>query len=93
MITEMPNLPHVACECWDLEDGDSSCVCGASERVLRAIHRGQVKLTDDQREWCLSEIAAVEGYTRAEYAMADDATIAHGVMCAWTDYCRDKGLL
>ncbi|WP_158669926.1 hypothetical protein [Bradyrhizobium guangdongense] len=92
-MMEMPGLLEVRC-CDPQEfDGEVVCACGDSERVLRAIQRGEVKLTDEQREWCLSEIESVEGYTRDEYAMADDITIAQGVMCAWTDYCRDKGLL
>lgn len=92
-MKEMPDLPHVDCRCWDPEDEDVGCICGDSERVLRAIQRGDVKLTDDQREWCRAEIDKVEGYSRDEYALADDLELAQAVLCAWTDYARDKGLL
>lgn len=94
-MKEMPNLPEAKCACWepqDYEDG-IGCACGDSERVLRAIQRGEIKLDDEQREWCRTEIDKVEGYSRSEYELADDLTLAHAVLCAWTDYCRDKGLL
>lgn len=94
-MKEMPNLPDVPCKCWepqDYEDG-IGCACGDSERVLRAVQRGDLRLNDEQREWCLSEIDQVEGYTREEYAMADDYSLALGVFSAWTDYARDKGLI
>ena len=45
------------------------------------------------REWCLREIAKVEGYGREAYETVPDAKLAAGVLHAWTDYCRDKGLL
>ncbi|ULK98896.1 hypothetical protein [Bradyrhizobium sp. I71] len=94
MITEMPDLPEAACRCFDPEDiEETGCVCGDSERVLRAIHRGEIRLTDDQREWCFREIDRVEGYSREEYALSDDGDLANTVLCAWTDFCRDKGLL
>lgn len=93
-MKEMPDLPQVDCCCFGPEDfADMGCICGPSERVLRAIKHGKVQLTDDQREWCKSEIDRVEGYSRAEYEMADDFSLASGVLCAWTDYCRDKGMI
>lgn len=93
-MLEMPNLPEATCRCWEPEHPyDVGCICGDSERVLRAIQRGEVKLDDEQREWCMQEIDKVEGYSRAHYDMADDYMLASGVLCAWTDYCRDKGLL
>lgn len=93
MISEMPNLPDAACRCFDLDTEMVDCMCGDSERVLRAIQRGEIRLTDNQREWCKAEIDKVEGYSRDEYALADDLTLALGVLSAWTDYARDKGLL
>lgn len=50
------------------------------------------KMTPEQREWCLSEIDNVEGYERSNYATLPDDLLANGVLCAWMDYCRDKGL-
>jgi hypothetical protein len=50
-------------------------------------------MSPDQREACLIEIAAVEGHEREDYDGADDALLARGVLGAWTDYCRDKGLM
>lgn len=72
-----------------------SCMCGPAERALRAVIDGTyaTSLTDDQRAWCLDEITKVEGYTREEYAGSTDTELARGVLGAWRDYCRDKGLL
>lgn len=50
-------------------------------------------MTPEQREWCLDEISGVEGYNRLEWFGSDDKTLAKGVLSAWADYCRDKGLL
>jgi len=90
-MTEMPGpLPLVPCQCgFSDADPEDQCLCGKSERVLRA----KAPLTDEQREWCRKEIDRVEGHTRADYEAADDATLASGVLDAWTDYCRDKGLM
>jgi len=90
-MKEMPNLPEAECRCF--EPSDMGCMCGDSERVLRAIQRGEIRLDDEQREWCKEQISAVEGYSRSEYEIADDYTLAAGVLSAWTDYARDKGLL
>jgi hypothetical protein len=70
------------------------CICPSTERALRRVIRdGSVKLNAQQREWCLCEIDKVEGHGRHEYLDADDSTVAAGVFSAWTDYCRDKGLM
>jgi hypothetical protein len=94
--SEMPELPSVPCTCLDKEDrADVGCACGDSERVLRFI-TGQahdIIFTDAQREWCLSEIASVEGYRREDYAGEPTDNLARAVLEAWTDYCRDKGLI
>ena len=50
-------------------------------------------MTSVQREWCLDEISQVEGYTRQDYDAATDRDLACGVLSAWADYCRDKGLI
>lgn len=91
-MNEMPNLPDVPCKCFDEAD-DCGCVCGESERVLRHVMRMQIKLTPEQRAWALCEIKQVEGYDLADYVGREDHEIAHGVLNAWTDYARDKGLL
>jgi hypothetical protein len=70
-----------------------SCVCPDAERALRAIARGDYELTDDAREWCLTEIDRVEGHSRVDHDGDADRHVANGVLSAWTDYCRDKGLL
>ena len=46
-----------------------------------------------ERKWCLDEIGNVEGYTRADYEAYSDGDLASTVLRAWTDFCRDKGLL
>lgn len=82
---------HVAC-CM----GDEDCVCGSEERVLRGYIRNDAHLhpmTAEQRKWCLAEIGSVEGYERSQYATHSDSDLASTVLRAWTDYCRDKGLL
>lgn len=85
--TPMPGpLPSVSCQCY----GDENmCVCGDDERILRA----GVPLTADQREWCLNEIASVEGHERQDYESHNDSELGRAVISAWRDYCRDKGLM
>lgn len=84
---------QVPCCMGALED---RCACGDQEKILRAYKRrefGLPPMTPPQREWCLDEIGSVEGYTRSEWIDMDDDLLASGVLSAWTDYCRDKGLL
>lgn len=72
------------------------CVCGIEERALRGWVRrapDMLPMNDMQRGWCLNEIGRVEGYEAADYEALDDADLARGVLSAWTDFCRDKGLL
>lgn len=71
------------------------CACGLEERSLRGWIAGRIAqpMTPDQREYCLTQIERVEGYQRADYDGASDALLARGVLDAWTDYCRDKGLI
>jgi hypothetical protein len=67
--------------------------CPNEERALRAISAGEYRpMTPAEREWCKRQISAVEGYSEAD-AEGADADVARTVLCAWTDYCRDKGLL
>lgn len=85
--------PEAACCMGSKHEG--GCACGPEERVLRGWIDGRVlqPMTPDQREYCLREIERVEGYRRSDYEAANDALLALGVLDAWTDYCRDKGLL
>jgi hypothetical protein len=73
------------------------CICGDEERVLRGYTRkqpGLIPMTVEQREWCVENIVSVEGYDdRAEYASLPDSELASTVLSAWTDYCRDKGMM
>lgn len=69
------------------------CACPDGERALRAIMRGDYELTADAREWCLDQIGQVEGFERGAYEDMADRDVARGVLDAWQDYCRDKGLL
>jgi hypothetical protein len=69
------------------------CACAREERALRAIIAGEYRqMTPAERDWCHNEIVSVEGYT-ADQAEGDDKDVARTVLHAWTDYCRDKGLL
>lgn len=69
------------------------CACGFQERALRAVIAGQYRpMTPAEREWCKHEIVSVEGYSD-DRAEGSDADVARTVLHAWTDYCRDKGLL
>lgn len=78
--------------CYGSED---ECACPAMEKALRGWVRGDdmPSMTQEQRMFCLSEIGRVEGYDLADYTYATDRTLASGVLEAWTDYARDKGLL
>lgn len=71
------------------------CVCTSAERAIRAWKEGRMTepMTIEQRAWCLSQIASVEGYNAANYSDASDVNLAEGTLDAWLDYCRDKGLL
>lgn len=83
--------------CWDgTENANEPCVCGADERILRAyagMTRNLPPMTPVQREWCLDEIGQIEGYERKEHEQDPDYLLASTVLHAWTDFCRDKGLL
>lgn len=71
------------------------CVCSWGERGLRLFmwRMNTAPMTPGQRDWCLDEIAAVEGFDRSDYADRPDHELAGGVFEAWVDFCRDKGLL
>lgn len=79
------------CVCFP--DDPEFCACTHQERGMRAVLRGAGPISEAEREWCLTEIDRVEGHSRADYDGADAALLVRGVFGAWTDYCRDKGLL
>lgn len=81
--------PSVGC----CANGDHECICGPDERAIRAAIRGEITLTEAQREYCLAEIGQVEGYDRAKHVRDTDVQLARNVLGAWTDFARDKGLL
>lgn len=90
MMQSIATLDPGGCPC-AMQDG---CLCNAEERVLRLCKAGKMQpLTPDQREECLREIGSVEGYDRKDYESLPDADVASGVLHAWADFCRDKGLL
>lgn len=85
-----PIWPVVEC----CSSGDvGECACGAAERYLRHLLNSGGELTDEQRAWCLGEIERVEGYDRADYEQSPPHELARGVLNAWTDFARDKGLI
>lgn len=81
--------------CAGLQGAECLCGEGSAERALRAYSEGRAlpPMSAAQREFCLSEISHVEGYSRADYENAGDPVLAAGVLHAWTDYARDQGLL
>lgn len=93
-MSEMPSCPVVnGCQCYS--DERDPCVCGLTEKALRWWCREGTtqRMTPEQREWCLNEIESVEGYRRGDYEFVADGMLANGVLSAWVDYCRDKGLM
>lgn len=96
-MNEMHNLPPlVGCFCFSPEYA-GACICTPTERALRAWSAGKLEgkqtMTPGQRAWCLDEIRATEGYDAKYYTNVSDQRLAEGVLRAWQDYCRDKGLL
>jgi hypothetical protein len=66
-----------------------------AEVVLRCYAYGwpRTAMTPAQRDVCLAEIDSVEGYAREEHDSDTDQDLARTVLCAWVDFCREKGLL
>lgn len=64
-----------------------------AEKVLRYVMAVDGNLTPQQREYCLTEIDRVEGHSRKDHEDDSHADLARATIDAWTDYCRDKGLL
>ena len=75
--------------------GEGGCACPTEERALRAWKdsKPMPPMTSEQRDWCLNEIGQIEGYRREDHEQEADPDLARVVLNAWTDYCRDKGLL
>lgn len=95
-------FPQYPCLCVFEEE---SCLCGteSEERALRFIARGErgaryapcvplAPMSAEQRAWCIAEILSVEGYDKVAEDITD-SELAETVLNAWTDYCRDKGML
>jgi len=80
--------------CVDCDHSDS---CVNDEAVLRSYDRcGDTRppaMNVQQREWCLQEINAVEGWSRDDYEAVPDQELARAVVYAWGDYARDKGVI
>ena len=95
-INSLAVLDPGGCAC-GLQYGPlDGCICTPTERVLRLYAGGQSALpvlTPGQREACLSELHRVEGYNRTDYAEATDQELCRGVLYAWVDFCREKGLM
>ena len=70
----------------------SGCLCSLEERALRHCIAGKATLTAEQHKYCHDQIVAVEGYSDSD-TEGSDADVANSVLRAWTDYCRDKGIL
>lgn len=84
----------VPCTCEG--EPNPNCICaaaGGAEKVLRFVMAVDGVLSPAQREWCLCEISQVEGHTRADHESDSCADLARATLEAWTDYCRDKGLM
>jgi hypothetical protein len=96
MLKSLEPLDPGGCPCYPEPEPGDLCVCCSVERVLRLYAGGVEKMppmTPEQRYECLEEIASVEGYERDDYVGETDQHLASGVLYAWVDYCRDKGLL
>lgn len=88
--------PIAPCSCgFPRHCGSGDGFCTSTERALRhwAASGKMPSMTEEQRFYCLSEIGQVEGYRREDYEHNSDRDLARGVLDAWTDYCRDKGLM
>lgn len=91
-----PAFPEMPCACLIEEDQrNGSCMCMQAERALRHIAAGNgPPMTAEQRAWCIREVVSVEGYSESDAnEQTTDKDLAHNVLCAWVDYCRDKGML
>jgi hypothetical protein len=87
--------PAAPC-CWP-DHPAGRCVCSNTERALRAwgdnVPGIMPPMTLEQREYCLAEIDSVEGWKRVDHEADGDSDLAAATLHAWTDFCRDKGLI
>lgn len=95
LLHEIPNCPVIkSCVCYASPE---CCFCGKTEKALRAwsdpSNWSIPPMSPLQRDWCLREIDKVEGYSKSDYLGESDAHLARGVLAAWQEYCRDKGLI
>lgn len=90
-----PDFPtDIPCQCYLRRVHE--CVCPDQEKAMRAYANRLASLrpmSEKEREWCLIQVNDVEGYARKDYEDASDRELAATVLCAWMDFCRDKGLL
>lgn len=85
-------FPLYPCSCMS-EEPDCLCGTASEERALRYIAAVPCPpMTAEQRAWCRAEILSVEGYDHVADDISD-SELAETVMHAWTDYCRDKGMI
>lgn len=88
-----PAVEYMDCMCLSpSEQEETGCMCSLEERALRHCIAGKATLTPGQRKYCRDQIVAVEGYDESD-AQGSDADVADTVLRAWTDFCRDKGML
>lgn len=93
-MDQMSPFQDAPCVCF--ADG-WPCICPRSERALRNISNHcwpHGEMTAAQREWCIEEILnSREGGKREDVHELTDRDLAHDVIIAWQQYCRDKGML
>ena len=84
------------CICLGLQADKDNCVCPPLERFMRAYAERlpMTAMSPEQREECIQEVIyCSEGSNRTDYEALSDQDLARGVLYAWADYARDKGLL
>lgn len=94
MDTLQRHAKSAGCLCNPVPTPGDACFCSPTERGLRAIKAGAspYAMTAAERDWCLEQVRAVEGWDDHPADDPDDY-LARAVLCAWLDFCRDKGLL
>lgn len=85
---ETPLLECATCEFSDRCIGEEAALRHFTYKL-----EGFPAMTQEQRDWCLAEISAVEGWDSRYHVDEDDASLAGSVLHAWADYARDKGLM
>jgi hypothetical protein len=95
MATPLDHLAEkIGCVCLP---GEDLCCCPNGEQVLRAyayVEDTSLPLMNmDQHAWCVAQIESVEGHSADGHEPLTDRDLASGVLEAWADFARDKGLL